>query len=353
MLIILIVPNVYAEDTIAEYIIEYSSYDEQTEVYTAEVYLNTSEYLSSGTFGLQYDAAALPKFELDENNFEKFQEFASNGQNYMVFQWYISENAPEQSGKIHMGTITINNVKLGSDGLPIGWHTKTLRQLDWYDTPESQESKFTDNADGICLNDEIYRKYEDGSEFYQGYDMEDMENPRWVDIGFRFKSGFDLPERSGLTISGVVHSYNPNNAVTATLYDQDDNVYSQIQANTTVVQPSGRVSSMYEFVLDIVPGTYTLEIKKDVHLTYRVDIEVNGSDISVGDITLYCGDINADEKIKLNDRTELLKHLNQQSGTEPLVSDLNGDGKVTLFDLSVMKLYYNRSYEEVVSYAEK
>lgn len=166
MLIILIVPNVYAEDTIAEYIIEYSSYDEQTEVYIAEVYLNTSEYLSSGTFGLQYDAAAVPVFQLDNVNFEKFQEFPNNGQNYMVLQWYLSQSAPEETGKIHLGTITINNVKLGSDGLPIGWHTKTLRQLDWYDTPESQEEKFTDNADGICLNDEIYRKYEDGSEFY-------------------------------------------------------------------------------------------------------------------------------------------------------------------------------------------
>lgn len=352
-LIMLIAPKVYAE-TVAEYTVEYGGYDTQTHVYTAEVYLNTKEYLSAGSFGMQYDALLALEFSLDEDNFTYFQQFNPDS-NYVAFQWYLNDIAP--TGKIHMGTVTVKNVIPDSSGKPRNWHKKTFRQLDWLTTNTSQESEYTLSQDGVCLNDEIWRSVTDNPDtdgFYQGCDMADKQNPKWVDIGFSFDSGYNLPDREGAAVSGTVQSYNPNNPVAVTLYAKDTgNAESTFeQKDYTKIYSDGRVICGYEFT-SVPDGEYTLKIQKDAHLTYSCDVSVkNGEDAGKDKITLYCGDITADEKIKQNDRIILLRYLNQQSGnngdTTAMRSDLDGDGRVTLHDLNILKSYYNRKYKEAV-----
>lgn len=348
MFLLFLITTAHA-DNVAEYRIKFKDYDAETKTYTAEVYLNTTEYLSTGTFGIRYDASLALNFELDKKNFTEFQSFPNNGDSYHVFQWYLSKDAPQTTGEIRLGTITVNNVVLNNDSKPSGWYRNTFRQLDWFDTPESKDSKYTANADGVCLNDEIFRRYEDGSSYYQGYDMADEENLHWVDIGFVFDSGYDLPERVGQTVSGTVQSYNPNNKVTVMLYKKDTNEpLSGVDiSDYKTVYPDGRVICGYEFT-EIDEGEYTLEIEKDVHLTYRTDIKVEG-DVQIGNIKLYCGDIHADEKIKLDDRSVLRHYLNKRiSGETAVRCDLNGDGKVTFHDLDILKTYYNKDYKGVV-----
>lgn len=359
LFLLFLITTAYA-DNVAEYKIEFYNYDSETKTYTANVYLNTNEYLSVGTFGIQYDAALSPVFELNDEYFtefdnEYFKELHSSlnyGSNYIVFQWQLADNAPT-TGEILLGTLTIENVVL-ENGIPSGWHTETIHQLDWFDTSLSKTPVFTLDADGICLNDEIFR-YMDGIGYYQGYDMEDEDNPHWVNIGFSFNSGYELPVRTGTVISGIVYSYNPNNKVTATLYDSAGISIKSVEAVDTAAKEDGRVSSVYELDAEISEGEYILELKKDVHLTYTMNITVSNKNISVGEITLYCGDISGDGKIKLNDRSTLLKYLNMHSYTSDnetaIKSDLNGDGKVTLHDFNIMKMYYNKEYREVVSYA--
>ncbi|MGN0106737.1 MAG: dockerin type I domain-containing protein [Hominilimicola sp.] len=351
MLLILLFTSAHAQ-TIAEYTLE-GSYDEHTQTYTAQVYLNTTEYLSAGTFGMSYDASLTPEFTLDQDNFSYFRQLTPDS-NYIAFQWYLNDITP-LTGKIHLGTVTIKNVMLDSLGNPKGWHKKTLRQLNWLNTSISKDPAYTTDKDGICLNDEIWRTVENDPDvdgYYQGYDLQDKDNPVWVDIGFSFDSGFNLPEREGNVISGQVESYNPNNAVIIVLYDDTGEERARIEQSAYTVKPDGRCICGYEF-LGANEGSYTIEIQKDVHLTYRMSVNVNaGADTENGKITLYCGDISGDEKIKLNDRSELLRHMNRRIyyGSDRLSvrSDLNGDGKVTTHDFNILKSYYNRKYEGAV-----
>ncbi|MGN0108222.1 MAG: dockerin type I domain-containing protein, partial [Hominilimicola sp.] len=359
-LVMLIAPRAYA--AAAEYKIQNDIYDADTKTYTAQVYLDTTEYLSAGSFGMQYDVSLSPSFTLDTDYFEYFQQFNSEGSSYIAFQWYIKDGtANTLTGRIHLGTITIPDVELDSDGKPFGWHKHTLRQLDWLTTNLSQTDKFTNTADGVCLNDEIWREFTDAEKeeltdktingYYQGYDMANENNPKWVDIGFTFDSSLDLPERAGQTISGTVQGYNPNNSVTVTLYRKGDTaVYNTVTPQTCTTQyPDGRVIFGYELA-EVDEGEYTLEITKDVHLTYRADINVEaGKDVTKDKVTLYCGDIYADEKIKLDDRSILRRYLNMQisANSSEMVkrSDLNGDGRVTFHDLDILKPYYNKTYK--------
>ena len=191
--------------------------------------------------------------------------------------------------------------------------------------------------------------------YYQGWDMWDEDNLQFIDIGFIFNSGYNLPDKDGRAIVGFVHSYHPHNPVTFTLYPKGstDSAAQLVQPTYTTVKPNGKVTCGYSLDVNL-PGEYTLEVKKDVHLTYTVDVTVpdGTEDVSLDEITLFCGDISGDEKIKQNDRTTLLKYLNMQTydGTSEaaLRSDLNGDGKVTIHDLNIFKTYYNRSYKEAV-----
>lgn len=352
MFLLFLITTAHA-DNVAEYEIKFNNYDAETKTYTADVYLNTTEYLSAGTFGMSYDVTLSPEFTLDESNFSYFRQLNEEDSAYIAFQWYLND-IESRTGKIHLGTITIENVIL-KDNIPSGWHTNTLRQLDWLTTSTSKEPDFILDKDGVCLNDEIWREFTDKEKetitdkngYYQGYDMADEDNPEWVDIGFVFYSGYDLPEREGQTVSGTVQSYNPNNTVTVTLYKKDTNEsLSAVDiSDYKTVYPDGRVICGYELT-EVDEGEYTLEIKKDVHLTYRTEVTVAGDDVQIGNIKLYCGDISADEKIKLDDRSILRRYLNKQISSGTAVRcDLNGDGKVTFHDLDILKTYYNKDYK--------
>lgn len=403
------------------YSIEEGSYDADTGTQTYQVYLDYDAArcsLYTGTFGLKYDAALDLSFTLDKENFGYFQNF-NLGNGSVAFQWvYVKEFRPEDKEqfpqpellrrakreaarieRLRLGTISVKGIGM-TDTIPCypaGWHTKTLGQLDWLTTSVSKEPKYTDNSDNVCLNDEIWRAlvppeqpepeptdeppaaddttdetpddpdgetdvFQKGQQpdgYYQGYNMLDEDRPEWIDIGFWWDSGYPLPEKDGRTITGLVSSYNPNNPVTVALYrkGETESVTQLVQSVYTTIAPSGKVTCSYSVNVSD-PGEYTLEIRKDVHLTYRMEVTVpaEASEVSQKPVTLFCGDISGDEKIKQNDRTTLLKYMNTQvyhgeteAGAALRRSDLDGDGKITIHDFNIFKTYYNRTYEEAVS----
>lgn len=402
--------------------VELANYNPETKEYTAKVYLESERDLMAGTFGMQYDPTLSNNivFQLNNQNFDIVEDFSDSSQCYVAFSWTVphpdatpqptvepsaepteepitepteapvvqpsAEPAQPSSdpGEVEeqsitggqrirreLGTITISGVEIGDDGNPVGWHTKTLRQLDWYTTPTSAEDRFTNNDDGICLNDQTFNPV---TGWYQGQDMtdwfkwaegelapEETEPPeyKWVDIGFVFKSGYDLPVLDKVLISGTVKSYNPKNPLELTLYDDSGEEVTLEPTDITIIDKEddhGRVVSAYAIYANIVPGDYKIKIAKKVHLTYNKKIVVSGDTASGGVVTLYCGDINADEKIKLNDRASLLNCMNRQNkqnATNFDICDLNGDGKVTMFDLNILKQYFNKSYVEVIPYVQK
>lgn len=406
--------TVNTEELKAWYVIGDGVYDDVNHTQTYQVYLAMDGCsLYTGTFGISYSASLDLSFELDTANFRYFQVFDESevGSNVIAFQWLyvkdvkneVKDDFPQpldldSATRVKLGEITIENVVLTGtdpDVYPSGWNTESIRQLDWLTTDVSQTDKYTRDLDGYCLNDEIWRAVtaadesegdgdgvtgegegetvdpteptdptdptdpevpEDALEteygYYQGYDMTDEEKPQWIDIGFIFNSGYDLPEKAGKMIFGQVYSYNPNNPVSFTLYMNGAEYTTSSQNAYSDIKSDGRVTCTYNINITD-PGDYILEVKKDVHLTYKINVTVPSEqdEIPVEEITLYCGDISADEKIKQNDRSTLQKYLNMQiyaeSDTEAVKSDLNGDGKVTLHDLNILKTYYNKSYKEV------
>ncbi len=358
----------------ARYIIQNDSYNPDTKTYTAEVYLSTIENLPGGTFGMAYDASITSvSFEFSEY-FQEFSDYTDMAKMenqsvvsgpFIVKQWIKKDTAPANQ-ELLLGTITINDVESDSNGHPAGWNKQTLRQLEWYTTDVSQFESFTEKSDetnGRCMNEEIWRNFTPEelelpevkkygvTGCYQGGDiaaMAEYRDTEWIDIWFEFNTSLDLSEKPKVT--GDIESYNRNNETAVRLIRNDSGDIIQpslITPYDDITAPfDGRVRCSYEFS-EMDDGEYTLVVQKDVHLTYRTEIKVEGANV-VENIKLYCGDISADEKIKLNDRSTLLRYLNKRiydnSSETAKRCDLNGDGKITFHDVNILKTYYNKEY---------
>lgn len=64
--------------------------------------------------------------------------------------------------------------------------------------------------------------------------------------------------------------------------------------------------------------------------------------ISLGNIPILLGDVNADNKINITDATEIQKYLVQLvnfDDTQKSVADTNGDGKVNITDVTQIQKY--------------
>ena len=363
------------------YEITNDSVDETTHIYTADVMIDTNgNYLATGTFGFTFDPSLQPVFTINTDLFSEFQTLSQTGADYYVVQWYWEKSSSVIRGKVKLGTITISNVKLDktdpANVIPEGWHTRTLRQYDWTKSAEYSDPMYTNTADGVCLNREIYN---DETRWYQGMNFNDLtpeqalmnpDNFTWDDIGFKFSSNYSLPERTERIVEGRITSYNKNNNIDVILYKKGDTTKTSVgsctietadyTANSSGI-PGDSIYGSYKITLDttVEAGKYIFEAKKDVHLTYSKEIEITDDNGVVESFELYCGDIfgsldsegkpKGDERIKLIDRDKLLRYLNKQivpTDDFGVRCDLNGDGKVTVHDLNILIRYYNKSYIE-------
>lgn len=379
-----------ADEKLAKYTIEFR-YDSTLGKLVGDVYLDIVEdaRLEAGSFGIKYDPllAEDVSFVLDTANFTYNSErhdpqnpydpnkpdndtySLEDGSNYIAFSWgRTSSFEGGLSGRWHLGSIYVENVKMTTDcnGKPIpeGWHTRSMYQLDWLSTDISKADLFTKDQDGICLNREIWRELNKATDteeaetgvddalygYYQGANMnapDENGNPTWIDIGYDLDFGGELPEPpEGNIVTGEILSYNPKNDTTVTLYKEDGSEYGSCIAETKTSYPDGRVRSQYKLE-NVEVGTYILKVEKNVHLTYSSKITVTEGGVLKNVGQLYCGDLNGDGKIKLNDRSELIHRLNKRANASDSKYDLNGDGKITFHDLNILKTYYNKTYGEV------
>ena len=148
----------------------------------------------------------------------------------------------------------------------------------------------------------------------------------------------------GVSVSGMVKSYNPGNTTTIQLKQNGEEKYSTTIAKTT---DSGQVPQNFSFSA-VVPGTYDLVVTKDAHLTYTVkNVVVGSTDLDLtkrtekpySTITLLCGDINGDGNINVTDLNKVWDAANfnkKVSAATNKLTDINGDGSVNVTDLNVI-----------------
>ena len=157
--------------------------------------------------------------------------------------------------------------------------------------------------------------------------------------------GIDLPVKSkGVSVSGKVKSYNPNNPTTVKLLQNGTEKYSTTIAAAT---GSGQVAQSFSFDA-VAKGTYDLVVTKPGHLSYTVKGVVVGdgpldltkhSNAAISTITLLCGDIDGNGFINSTDLGIILKGQNYGKSTATAgdkAADLDGNGFINSTDLGIV-----------------
>ena len=149
---------------------------------------------------------------------------------------------------------------------------------------------------------------------------------------------------AGVTVSGKVTSYNPNNPTTVELLQNGAVKYTATIAKAT---GSGQVTQDFSFNA-VAPGTYDLVVTKDAHLTYTVKgVVVGDSPLDLTTmtgkayqtITLLCGDIDGNGFINSTDLGIILKGQNYGKSTATAgdkAADLDGNGFINSTDLGIV-----------------
>ena len=149
----------------------------------------------------------------------------------------------------------------------------------------------------------------------------------------------------GVTVSGKVMSYNPNNGAVVRLMQNGVEMYTA--AVTTPTAAGGQAEQSFSFA-SVAAGKYDLVVVKAAHLTYTVkNVEVGDmaldltklTDEPYQTITMLCGDINGDRSINVTDLNEVWDAANfnkNVSAATNQLTDINGDGSVNVTDLNVI-----------------
>ena len=156
-----------------------------------------------------------------------------------------------------------------------------------------------------------------------------------------------VPE--GVSVSGTVKSYNPNNATTIQLMQGGTKMY---QTTIGAATGSGQKEQSFSFA-SVAAGKYDLVVVKPGHLSYTVTgVVVGDTAIDLTEltgkpyqtITLLAGDVNGDGKINLTDLSIFKNNFGKTGSavTNPL-ADITGDGKINLLDLGVFKNNFGKT----------
>ena len=119
---------------------------------------------------------------------------------------------------------------------------------------------------------------------------------------------------------------------------------AQPQYTTTVPageKSGGKYTAVYD-IPEVAPGTYTMKVMKQNHVTREYTVTVGAENVTQ-DVTLYLiGDVNMDGETDTKDLIRLMKYL---AGAPVSVShpDMNGDENVDTRDMiRLMKLLAER-----------
>ena len=196
----------------------------------------------------------------------------------------------------------------------------------------------------ICVLQFKILKETENSAVTVSYATNDILDMDLDSVHFGIEPGY-VSTASGVSVSGLVRTYNPNNATIVELRQGDEVMYT-----TTIEPESGydQVTQAFEFT-GVAPGAYDLVITKAAHTTFTVKnvaVGEEGLDLSedlredLQVMTLICGDLNGDEKVNSTDLNMLWSDANygksiNAAGVNPLC-DLDGSGNINVSDLNIL-----------------
>ena len=159
---------------------------------------------------------------------------------------------------------------------------------------------------------------------------------------------------AGVNITGKVASYNPNNATTISLYEQNAAEDAEPVTSATIQATTGSGQQTQDFKLSgVAAGTYDLVVTKDCHLDYTIKgVTVGTEEIDLTDeayngkayqtITLLAGNVNGDKFINVSDLNIVWNDVNFDKSTtgenkaENGLADIDGNGFVNVTDLNIV-----------------
>ena len=156
--------------------------------------------------------------------------------------------------------------------------------------------------------------------------------------------GYTVPVASG--VRGQVVSFHDDSDVTVSLFAD-----GSTQPQYTVAVPAGEKSGgKYTAVYDIpevAPGTYTMQVSKNKHVTRAYTVTVSGDAKTQNAEIWLLGDVNGDGRVNAMDYTRLLKHVNE---TQPLTdayalkcANVNRDARVNAMDYTRLLKHVNET----------
>ena len=236
-------------------------------------------------------------------------------------------------------------------GLPAG---VTVQELEWPYTsgttvPEAHDGTVraaltlkTDGTHPILVDEYKYPTVNGVEHMY----TRNSSNDYVTDGSTVMMGSIDLPVKSnGVSVSGKITSYNPNNPTTVELMQNGAVKYT---ATIAAASGEGQVTQSFSFPT-VAPGTYDLVVTKSAHLKYTVknvtvgnaplDLTVHGN-AAIRNIMLPAGDLNGDGTINSKDLNEIWSPANYlknttDAGVNPF-ADLNGDGTINSKDLNIV-----------------
>ncbi len=312
-----------------------------------EIYLHhMPDLISGGSFGLRYPAT-LTGFTFS-SPFEIYEPFDTTGQAYHFF--HFMEKIEE--GKTHVG---INAV---TEDVLLCTYTFDLPKSD-YDMQKITASavtqlNFQQLSSGLApeVVDPIWKADEEGTKCYQGVLFDDdLDKP----FPIYFKN--ELPSADGVTVTGKVESYDPKKPTRIELVNTLDS--SMVIAGEIPAEPKGKGKQVQEFtIFDVPPGTYSLRITKQSHLSFTKQTVTVGTEPVIitgvttgeeGDTTevvkLICGDIDQDGYVKYSDRNTLraskyygkaVSSFSVEEQEKARSCDLDGDGYIKVSDQNIL-----------------
>ena len=150
---------------------------------------------------------------------------------------------------------------------------------------------------------------------------------------------FAIPSGVGVTLSGTVTGFGE---------DGDTTMVELIPKGETkaahFTMLIGR-SARYSFV-DVKPGTYTLRVSKDDHVTREYTVTVGGYSVTQDAKIHLKGDVNGDGKVNTTDVGRANAHAKKTTlltGYELACSDINGDGRVNTTDVGRMNAHAKKT----------